>query len=537
MVMCSAANLPAEDASGEEEGTAERPQVGGLAGLKRHIFLDLRDINVVDVIKFLATEGNLNIVTSKNVQGRSTLLVKNVTIQDALDIIIVSNQLAYDIKGEIIYVMTEDEYQQLYGINFNDKKRVMTRTLKYAKPSYAAAAVQAIASAIGKVIVDEETGTLIMIDTEDKLEKMDKLLDKIEHRLETRVFRLQYANAKDVETQLRAQLDAKGVGTIFGDTRSNQVMVTAYPERMDEVIPLIESLDKKTQAVLVEVRILQININPKFDYGIDWDSFFSQNKMNGYGPLDIRGSFPIDNNISTDTNLGTIGKIGYGIMGADSLVANIKMLKQVDKTNLLANPRLVILDRQEGKVNIGDTIPYVITTSTVTGNNTVKSEDIKFISVGLSLIVSPVVHDDGFITLTIRPEISSKTGELVTNEKNVIPIVNASSMESTLEIKDGVTVILGGLRRDEFNEKSQGLPYLMDIPLIGHLFKNRNESVTKTEIVVFLTPKIISGAVNVTGEPLDIKEGNRDMAIRDAAKVQPVQMAANPVSKSSAQGS
>jgi type II secretory pathway component GspD/PulD (secretin) len=486
---------------------ASGPQ--GLEGLQRHIFLDLRDINVVDVIKFLALEGNLNIVTSKNVQGRSTLLVKDVTIQDALDIIIVSNQLAYDVKKDIIYVMTEEEYQQLYGISFNDKKKVLTRNLKYAKPSYASTALQAIASAIGKVIVDEETGTVIMIDTDDKLKKMDTLLDQIEGRLETKVIKLQYANAKDVETQLRAMLDAKGVGTIFGDVRSNQIVITAYAERMAEILPMVEALDKKTKVVLIEARILQLTINPKYDYGIDWDAFFSQNKMNGAGPLDLRGAFPIDSTLSSQTTLGSVGKIGYGVFGADALAAQVKALKQVSKTNLLANPRLVVLDRQEGKINIGDTIPYVITTSTVTGNNTVKSEDIKFINIGLSLIVSPIIHDDDFVTLTIRPEISSRTGTLVTQEGNQIPIVNASSMESTVEVKNGVTVILGGLRRDDYTEKNKGLAYLMDVPVLGKLFQSRGESIEKTEIVVFLTPKIITGDQNITGEPIGIKGVNR----------------------------
>ncbi len=88
--------------------------------LQKSIFLDLRDINVVDVFKFLAVQGGLNIVTSKNVQGRSTLVLNRVAIQDALDILVISNQLAYEIKSNIIYIMTEEEYLQTYGKNFND---------------------------------------------------------------------------------------------------------------------------------------------------------------------------------------------------------------------------------------------------------------------------------------------------------------------------------------------------------------------------------------------------------------------------------
>ncbi len=127
---------------------------GLMAGLDKSIFLDLRDINVVDVLKFLAIEGSLNIVTSKNVQGRSTLLLSNVKIRDALDIIVLSNQLAYNIRNGIIYISTEEEFFQMFGKNFNDQKHVVTRTLKYAKPSYVLAALQAVRSAIWKVILD-----------------------------------------------------------------------------------------------------------------------------------------------------------------------------------------------------------------------------------------------------------------------------------------------------------------------------------------------------------------------------------------------
>ena len=122
-VAAAAALFSAGDSALQAAGTAETAQPVsqvanvGLSGLNKTIFLDLRDINVVDVLKFLAIEGNLNIVTSKNVQGRSTLLLNNVLIRDALDIIVLSNQLAYDVRNNIIYVMTEEEYFQLYGKN------------------------------------------------------------------------------------------------------------------------------------------------------------------------------------------------------------------------------------------------------------------------------------------------------------------------------------------------------------------------------------------------------------------------------------
>ena len=475
-------------------------------GLHKKIFLDLRDINVVDVFKFMALQGNLNIVTSKNIQGRSTLLLKNVSIQDALDIIVISNQLAYEIKNGIIYVMTEEEYLTVYGKPYNDKKKVLTRTLRYAKPAYVMTTLQSVQSTIGKVIIDEETGTVVMIDTNEKLLQMNALIDEVENKLETKVVNLQYANAKDLEPQLKAQLEAKAVGSVIADPRSNQLVVSAYPDRMKEVLPMIKALDKKTRAVLVEARILQLTLNPKFDYGIDWEKAFARGGNEMLKSLDFRGAFPISSNVSTDANLGTVGKIAVGNLSGDDFTVAIKALREVDNTKVLANPRLMILDRQESKINIGDRIPYVVTTSTGTGNNVSVSEEIKFIDVGINLMVTPVINDDGYVTMKIRPEISSRTGTLTTPTNNQIPLVNTTFIESSVIVKDGVTIILGGLRRDELTENAKGIPKLMDIPYLGHLFKSRRDSMRKTEIVILITPRIVSGGRNVVDEPLPIRK-------------------------------
>lgn len=483
-------------------------------GLKKKIFLDLRDINVVDVLKFLALEGNINIVTSRNVQGRSTLLLRNVSIGDALEIIVVSNTLAYDIKGEIIYVMTEDEYFQLYGQNYNDKKKMEIRTLQYAKPSYALTALQSVQSAIGKVIIDEETGKVIMIDTPEKLEEMGLLLDSMEEKMHTAVFDLQYADAKDVETQLRSKLETKNVGAIMGDPRSNQIIVTAYPGRLEEVRELVRALDKRVKAVSVEARILQLTLNPTFDMGIDWQKAFTGSSKAALKNLTFRSAFPIDSAISSAAALNSVGQIAAGNIDEDEFSFELKALKGIENTKVLANPRLMILDRQEARINIGDKIPYVVTTTTGTGNNVSISEEIKFIDVGLLLVVKPVINEDGYVTMSIRPEISSRTGNLTTPAGATIPQVNTTFLETSVVVKDGVTIILGGLRRDDFTESTQGVPYMMDLPVLGGLFKSREESAQKTEIVIFLTPKIFEGDEDYTGRPLQIKRSPLNVGAR-----------------------
>lgn len=480
--------------------TAERLD----SGLEKAIYLDLRDINVVDILKFLALQGDLNIVTSKNVQGRSTLVLRNVKIKDALDIIVISNQLAYEIKNDIIYIMPEEEYVTVYGKNYNDKRSINTRMIKYAKPTYVLTALEALQSTIGKVLVDEDTGTVIMIDTPEKLVQMNVVLNDMERRLDTEVITLQNAKAKDIEAQLKLRLDAKAVGSVVSDERSNQLIISAYPERMKEVLAIIKSLDTPDRAVLLEVRILQLTLKPSFDYGIDWQKTFTgEGTPSNLQALDFHGSFPID--ATTTTALNTFGKFAVGSATADDYTVQINLLREVSDTKILANPRIMVLDNQEAKINIGDRVPYVITTTTGTGNNVSVSEEIKFIDIGLILNVSPKINDDGFITMKIEPEISSRIGTLTTPTNNQIPIVNTTKLNSSIVVQDGKTVILGGLRRDDLTRQNRGVPGLMDIPVVGSLFQNRNETYTKTEIVLFITPKIIRGDKNVLDEPMDIK--------------------------------
>jgi general secretion pathway protein D len=374
-------------------------------------------------------------------------------------------------------------------------------------------ALQASQSALGKVIIDEETGTVVMIDTNEKLAEMNGILDQVEKNLETKVIQLQYSLAKDVEAQLKPQIDTKGVGSVFADERSNQLVVTAYPGRMEELVKLVKELDKKTRGVLIEGRILQLTLNPKYDFGINWEKTF--NKAT-WQDMHYTNSFPIDTNISTESSLGTVGKLGIASSGCEG---ELKAVREIESTKVLANPRLMILDRQEAKINIGDRIPYVVTTSTGTGNNISVSEDIRFIDVGIILSVTPVINENGYITMKIRPEISSRTGTLVTPTDNEIPLVNTTYVESTVIVQDGRTVVLGGLIRDEQTELNRGIPYLMDIPWLGQIFKNRNESIRKTEIVILITPKIVTGGEDVMDEPLKLKGLKGTMSGSDPFKL------------------
>jgi len=469
--------------------------------LSQSISLDLRDMDIIDVLKFLSLKGKFNVAISKSIAGNVTLVMKEVTIGDALDIILRANNLAYNRIDNIFYIMTAEEYLSTYGKKFNDATDVRIMNLKYAKPSYVLAALDNLKSNVGKIVIDEDTGSVVLIDTKENLARMMKVIELMDQKIETKTFRLQYAVAKDIAAQLKQRLDSKSVGSIQADERSNQLVISAFPERLKEAEGIIKSLDSPTKAVLIEVRILQITLNPTDDFGIDWSNPLGQSQTGFLKNIGIQQNFPIS---STVTTLGTVGSVSYGKMSPDMLQLEISALKQVISNRVIARPRLMVTNNQEANIHIGDTIPYVTSTTTGTGDTATVSEQINFIDVGIKLKVTPLINDDGFVTMKIRPEISSRTKDVQTPKGALIPQVNTTFVETNAIVEDGCTVIIGGLKQLTNATSKAGLPYLMDMPVVGQAFQNNSKNFNDTEMVIFLTPHIIIGKHDVLDDKTDV---------------------------------
>ena len=201
----------------------------GREGMDRLVSLDLRSTEAGDAIKYLALQGNLNISISKNVAGRVNLLLTDVPIRDVFDLILRSNQLAYDKQGNVFHVMTEEEYRALYGKKFSDMRQVKTFKLQYAVPQQAFNLLDTLKSEIGRLLVDEESGTVMVMDTSERLHEMEQALSVMEQGGMTRVIDLQYAKAKDIEERLKDELEANKLGFVKADERSNQLVIKTLP--------------------------------------------------------------------------------------------------------------------------------------------------------------------------------------------------------------------------------------------------------------------------------------------------------------------
>ncbi|MCK4422500.1 MAG: hypothetical protein KAV18_00325 [Candidatus Omnitrophica bacterium] len=153
-------------------------------------------MDVTEALKYLSIRSGMNIVTGKTVTGRVTMILKNVSIQDIFDIILLSNNLAYKKLGTIYYVMTAKDYADLYGESFTDAREIRVFRLKYAIPQKAFELLDILKSKVGKLLADLDSGTILVVDTPEKIAEMEKVLKIAEQKNETGVFSLQYAKAK-----------------------------------------------------------------------------------------------------------------------------------------------------------------------------------------------------------------------------------------------------------------------------------------------------------------------------------------------------
>ena len=499
------------------------------AAVNPRISLDLRDIEIRDALSFLAQKADLNIVPTNQVSGRMTLMVKDASADDVLEIIIRSNRLAYEKVGAIYNVMTEKEYRDRYGKGFDDIRQVKVFSLQYVAPEQALAVIDSVKSSIGKALADTESGTLTVLDTPEKIAEIAQTLEGLERKGTIRIFSLKYAQAEDVAKQMRTEIDMKKLGMVKADVRTNQVIVQTMPERMNDVAQMIAGLDQKTREVLIEARIIQVKLTDSLSSGVEWEGLFETSQKNGttsyvgtYPPSSVTsdtdwrsrkkvledtgyiGAYPFSGTTSnfsaSQPRVGT-EQMHVGVVGKNDYDVMISYLKTLGDVKILSNPRLAVTNNQEARIHVGERQAYITTTTTAGQTTTTVSEQVTFLDVGLQLFLTPAINEDGYVTLRIKPEVSSVTGSLVTGQDNRIPILDTSTAETTVMVKDGATVAVGGLRREENSVDSQQVPFIGRIPILGMLFKSEQNRKQRSELLVLITAHIIQGDELVTGEP------------------------------------
>ena len=182
----------------------------------------------------------------------------------------------------------------------------------------------------------------------------------------------------------------------------------------------------------------------------------------------------------------------------------MKFLQTYGKTRTLSRPRLAVVDNQEAKILVGTRQAYVSQTLSQSATGpTVTSESIQFVDVGVKLNVVPSISSDSFIVMKIKPEVSAVETTLTTYLGSQIPIIKTSEAESVVKVKDGTMIMIGGLIKEESPDDITGWPYLSKLKGAGFLFGKRTVQRKRTELVIFITPHIITGEAPVEDHELE----------------------------------
>jgi general secretion pathway protein D len=221
------------------------------------------------------------------------------------------------------------------------------------------------------------------------------------------------------------------------------------------------------------------------------------------------GSYPFSG--TTSNYSSSAKKVGMetvhigAINNNDDFDVVIRYLERIGHTKILSCPQIAVINNQEAKIHVGEKQAYVTTSTTAGQTTTTVSESVTYVDVGLQLFVTPTINDEGYVTMKIKPEISSVVDQIVSSSNNTIPIIDTVMAETSVMVKDGTTILIGGLNKDEQTRSYKGTPILDKIPLIKYLFSEEVTTKDRVELVILLTPHIITGDELTTGYERDFQ--------------------------------
>lgn len=394
-------------------GPQEQPAAAG-SPFDEKISLDYKEVEISSIIRSLSYTYGLNLVTSGDVKGKITVSLKDVTLAEALDVILTANGYNYTHKGNIIYITP--------------------------------------GSVDGAQLVSEP-------------------------------ITLEYLRAGDAQNLLRKVLSPKG--DIKVDEMFNILVVTDYPANLQKLKALLKSVDQAPQQVLIEAKIVDITSKDLQNLGITWQidynplhGLWDRTVYNANERVKGTGSFAGPSSSLSGSQI----KIDTFVLKGLTATATLDALIQDQKANLLASPSIAVINNREARIIIGEKVPYKERTQTTTGT----TETTKFIDVGTTLRVVPSINEDGYITMAIHPEVSSVSALL-----DAGPRITTREADTMVRVKEGETIVIGGLIKQEDNRVRSRLPILGYIPFIGYAFGNRSKDQTQQELTVFITPKIL----------------------------------------------
>jgi len=369
-----------------------------------------------------------------------------------------------------------------------------------------------------KFVADDRTNTIIVMASEVETSRIKKLIEMLDRETprgkgKIHVYYLENANAEDLAKVLR-ELPTKKAGTpqerklpfisekvkLAADKATNSLIIMAGKEDYQVLDEIIKKLDIPRAMVYIECLLMEVDVNKDFKLGVEWmtggkttiggkDAAFGGTFSS---PLDILGTTPLATLPTADglsmaviTEAITIGNITF-----PNLAAVINAYQKDKDVHILSTPQLLTMDNQEAVIIVGKNIPYQTRSAADSGVETYSSYEYK--DVGITLKITPQISKDRLVQLDISQELTKLDEATASTASEDRPTTLKRSIDTTVIVKDGSTVVIGGLIDEIISEIEYSVPCLGDIPFFGYLFKSTSRGSEKTNLYVFIQPTVVN---------------------------------------------
>lgn len=396
------------------------------------ITLNLKNAEITDVFRLIAEQNDLNIVVSPAVKGRISLRLSNVTLQEAIAVILDAADARIEETENIMHVFAKGERDKL----------------------------------------DTKKGEMI-----------------------TEIFTVNYANEQTLLSIIEDFLSIEGKARAYRRSRGGNppmIIVQDFPEKVEAVRKMHERLDNETRQIMIDAKIIETGFQNVDLKGVDWT---------------IGGTFT-GSPVAIDTKYGGAdGKIEYGTLSFSGFKAVYQRLMEDNSTNVLSDAKLSVLDGENAHIHVGETIPVGLNTISSGAGGAVDygTTNIQKWEVGVTVDVTPTVIDKNLIRMQIEPEVSSVDdyNDVGSSNGSRAPITSSRYVETEILIRSGETIVIGGLVQDSVATRERKVPLLGELPLIGSVFRKKDVQKRKTNMIIFITGRLIGLKGDMYTQPGD----------------------------------
>lgn len=463
----------------------------------------VNDVDLRELLFALSRDASLNIDIAPDIEGTITLNAVDQTLSQILDRIVNFSNIRYSIKNDVLVIEKDSPYFVHYDIGYLNMGR--------SSESFVSISTEVATTGVGAVEGSSSGGegnnnSSTSIENRSDYNFWQTLIQNIEAIVyggdSTQSISTGGENPSETETE-RAPLANT---SIIANAESSTLSIKASQKKHLEVQTFLdEVLNGAKRQVLIEASIVEVNLNDEYQAGVNWSKLV-ESGGSGFGFTQSL--------IGTNLANAPVSTLTYTGANSDSLNATVKLLNQFGNAKVLSTPKLMVLNNQTALLKVVDNLIYftIDVEEDVQENiiNRTFTSEIHSVPVGLVMSVTPQISDVGAVTLNVRPTISRvlrfvedpNPALAISDTTSLIPEISVREMESVMQINNGDTAIIGGLMQDQHGDDTSGIPGLSKLPWVGDLFSYKDKSYTKSELIIFIRPTVITQA-NLNSKELE----------------------------------